>query len=213
MTTVAIHRMGEAVGVNAGVDGSPIAKSGTEGVQGLLPDPTAASDGGDTAAMLATLLVAAGQQAKRTDRELQASEEKMQSAAEDKEIAAMHAKVGELRAQGWATGLASIAAGGLTVAAGANYVDHRGTSIVFEGLSKAADGGERIVDGQYKGAVADHDCEARQQEQIANRAKRRVDSAHDFQKDDADLIKAAIDFYRECSSAQSQARSAALHRS
>lgn len=213
MTTVAIHKMGEAVGVNTGVDGSPIAKSGTGAPQGLLPDPTAVSDGGDTAAMLATLLVAAGQQAKRTDRELQASEEKMQSAAEDKEIGAMHAKADGLRAQGWASGWASIVSGGLTVAAGANYVDHRGASMAFEGLAKAGDGVGHIIDGNYKGAIADHETEARQQEQIANRAKRSVDSAHDFQKDDADLIKAAIDFCRECSSAQSQARSAALHRS
>jgi hypothetical protein len=177
----------------------------------LLPDPTALLDGqGDPAAMLATLLVKAGQAAKRGDRAMQAIEEKAQEDAENAEIAAMRTKADDLRTQGLVSGLTGAASGVLTAEAGAHF--KTAGEKTFDGMAKVTDAGAHFLDGQLKGAIADDEADARVHEQVANRAKRAVDLAHDAQKDDADLIKTAIDFYREFTGAQTQARSAALHR-
>ncbi len=177
----------------------------------LLPDPAALLDGqGDPAALLATLLVKAGQAAKRGDREMQAIEEKTQEDAENAEITAMRTKADDLRTQGLVSGLAGAASGVLTAEAGAHF--KTAGEKQFDGMAKVTDAGAHFVDGQLKGGIADDDADARAHEQVANRAKRAVDMAHDARKDDADFIKAAIDFYREFTGAQTQARSAALHR-
>jgi hypothetical protein len=178
----------------------------------LLPDPTTALESsGDPAAMLAALLVKAGQEAKRGDRQTQAIEEKAQDDAESAEIAAMRQKADDLRSQGRTSGMISVGSGVLTMGAGATFGTREQKA--FDGAAKISDGVGHFQDGLAKGEIADDETNARLHEQVANRAKRAVDMAHDAGKDDADFIKTAIDFYREYSGAQTQARGAALHRS
>jgi hypothetical protein len=207
-----INAIGKSGHVQSGAGVDVANASGTSSGPPELPEPSQAmTDSGDPAAAIAALLVKAGQEAKRGDRALQANEERMQSDAEDREIEAMRAKADDLRTQGLTEGLFTAASGGLTMGAGSTS----GTRYekLFSGSAKVTDGIGQVAGGGERGAVADDDTQAKIAEHTAARAKRAVDQAHDFQKDDGDLIKTAIEFYKEYSGAEAQARSAALHRS
>ena len=70
-----------------------------------------------------------------------------------------------------------------------------------------------FVSAQLDGDAKDEKKAAAQHEFAAGHAKRGVETATEDMKDARDLMKKAIDFYREYATAQSQASSAALHRS
>jgi len=211
---MALSAIGKAARISAGSTDSP---SGTESVSPpALPEPGELTFTGDPAAALAALLVKTGQEAKTIDRALQEAQERLQTEAEKREVDAMHAKADAIRSEGIEQGLLGAASGLATMGAGATFGSNpsgSGTSRLFEGGARLLEGSAKLCDGSSRGEISDDETDAKLAEQIAGRAKRAVDSAHDFQKDDADLIKTAIEFYKEYSGAASAARSAALHRS
>ncbi len=82
----------------------------------------------------------------------------------------------------------------------------------FKAGSDFNKGAQGIVDGLFKGAIADKDTDAEVHSQLATRAKRAVEDATGDYEDAKKLLEKALDFYKEYTGAKNGAVSAAIHR-
>jgi hypothetical protein len=193
-----------------------------------LPEPMELS--GDMGLELTALVTKMANERKRSGRETRAADEKALDTAERGQLSEMRNKADHMRSEatyelvaGLATAAGKGAAGVCTIE-GAGFVASEGAnsaaakSLTGEGALYEA-GGEALSAGLKAGASSMHSKQALDdvaiaaKEQAAGHAKRAADDARDEIRDGGDLERKAIEFYREFTSAQNQAQSAALHRS
>jgi hypothetical protein len=200
-----------AVGVAAAVaDASPAKTSASS----LLPDPDVSSLGASNIGEeIAKLVMKSAQDQKETARKEQNEAEAIEDQEEAAQVQAMHQQADDIRSGGIAEGLCDAASGMFMVDSGACELHGKtGDATIDKGLAEGAKAAGTALGALGRGAAKDDEARATQHEQGANHAKHRVDDAHDMKKDADQLVKDAIDFYREYSSSTSQTKSAALHR-
>jgi hypothetical protein len=184
----------------------------------ILPDPSPLNMlamSGDPGAEIAALAVKSGEQqqtnaqaARDADRAIEVSEDQQQ-------VAAMNQKADEIQAGGLASGLGMIAEGGFNVAA-AGLVASDGkeslnsAALKFDGtVLKAGASMNAATDSAFE---ANADASAAAAKSASDQAKSAADDENDAKKSAGDFINAALDFYKEYTSAQASANSAAIHR-
>ncbi len=179
----------------------------------LLPDPvTALALSGDPGAMAAAMTI----ENAHDERTLARNEENAQAALQDREeeaqVAAMRDKASAIRTQALTTGLCEAFSGGLSAASAGFDIQSRSA----RGLDAAAKLDKTLGDVNDKlgsAEAASDDATAAAHEHAAGHARRAFEQAQGDDKDAHDLLKAALDFYREYSDTANQARAAATHRS
>jgi hypothetical protein len=185
--------------------------------ESVLPDPvTALAVSGDPGAELAALAVKSGEQQQTDAQAARDAQEKTEVSEDNQQVAAMNQKADEMRAGGLTEGLGMIAEGGFQMAAaGVSVSGSKDATLESAGLKldgtflKAAS----VIDGAAnKAAEANADATAAAAKSASDQAKSAADDLHDAKKAGGDLVSAALDFYREYTSAQASASSAALHR-
>jgi hypothetical protein len=182
----------------------------------VLPDPlTALAMSGDPGAELAALAVKSGEQQETNAQAARDTQEKIEVSEDNQQVAAMNQKADAIRAGGLTEGLGMVAEGGFDVAsAGAMSSDGKVTvqsaAMKFDGTVLKA--GSIINGAGFKAAEANDDASAAAAKSASDQAKGAADDLHDAKKAGGDFISAALDFYREYTSAQASASSAALHR-
>ncbi len=184
---------------------------------GVLPEPVdALLKSGDPGAELAALAVKSGEQQQASAQAARDTEQKLEVTADEQQVAAMHRKADDIRSSGLADGLGMVAEGGFTLAAacvtasGAPRASEESAALKLAGTIVKA--GSEIDSADSKAAEATDDANAATAKSASDQAKSAADDEHDAKKSAGDFISAAIDFYREYTSAQASASSAALHR-
>ncbi len=182
----------------------------------ILPDPvTALQCSGDPGAELAALAVKSGEQQQTNAQAAREADQNMEISEDNQQVAAMNQKADEIRAGGLTEGLGMIVQGGFDMAAagavGANGgPTETSAGLKFDGTFLTA--GSDIQGAGAKAAEANADATAAAAKSASDQAKGAAEDEHDAKKAGADFVSAAIDFYREYTSAQASAKSAALHR-
>lgn len=186
---------------------------------------------GDPAAEIAALsLTSASDQRHMAHAERDAAETS-ELAEDTAQIGALHDKANEIRTEATEEMWAGIAEGGAEIGGGAVSFSGAASSDVeskvetcawtkeapgvAEGIGGAGKvGGVLLRDaaGDAKGREADLDADAARHEKAADMAKHRVDDARDVARDANDSANKTLDWYRDYSTARSQATAAALHR-
>jgi hypothetical protein len=186
------------------------------GPEAFLPDPVAARGGeGDPGAELAALAVKSGQQQQTNAQAARDVEQKIEVGEDNQQVAAMRQKAQDTMAGGIAEGLGMMSEGAFD-AASAGAMSSSGQETTDSRLYKAdgmithAEG--KIGSALYEGAAGNDDANAAAARSASDQAKSAADDAHDAKKSGGDLVAAALDFYKEYSSAQAATRNAALHR-
>jgi hypothetical protein len=184
----------------------------------LLPPPQDLLDtmmnSGDPGAELAALAVKSGEAQQQISQQGRDAQEKMEADADDQQVADLRLKASDIRSAGaWeATGMmleGGCALGGATQGA---FTNNQNVSLAWQGGGKVMNGITMIPAAFDKGAQANDDANAAQAKSASDQAKSAADDLHDAKKTGGDLISAALDFYREYTSAQASASTAALHR-
>jgi hypothetical protein len=179
----------------------------------LLPDPVAEiAFSGDPGAMVAALVVKSAKGERDVARQTQDAEERIQDREEEEQVQAMHDKASMLREQAIASGVCEMASGAASLTA-ATYSPQSREARGWEAGGRLAKAYGDITDNLGRAAAADQDATIAAHEHAAGHARRAVDEATDDVKDARKLLETAIEFYREYSSAQDQAKAAAIHRS
>jgi hypothetical protein len=200
--------------------------AGTTATATLLPDPALVDleRSGDMGAEIAALVVRSARENKQMSRDIEKAEEKIEAGEEAQQVAAMRDQADDIRKAGLTSGMADVGGGLLTAGGGvtgalANGEEDADTATTMDAVGRGLVGGGtvehglgQVFDGQWKGAAKDDEARATQHEQAASHAKRATEQAYDDVKDARDLGKAAVDFFREFTTAEAQSRSAALHR-
>ncbi len=205
MTTIDAVR--STTGVTApGANASPVSAPTT-----LMPDPlTALLCSGDPGAEIAALAVKTGETQQNTAQAARDADEQLEATEEGAEVDAMRKKADEIRTAGWADGVGTFAEGAGAVAGALAPTPQ--ASAVWKGLGTGARASLSVGSSYTKAAEADRDADAATHRASADQAKRADDDMHDAKKAGSDFVNAAVDFYKEYTSAKSQASSAALHR-
>jgi len=190
--------------------------SNETGALATLPDPvTSLALSGDPGAELAALAVQSGEEEETVAQTGRDAEEKAEVSADDQQVAAMRQKADEIRADGLTEGLGMMAQGGFEMgAAGAMGADGKQTPL-SSGLKAGgilAQGGSTVGGAFFKADQANDDARAAAAKSASDQARTAADDLHDAKKGAGDFVSAALDFYREYTSAQASASSAALHR-
>ena len=176
-----------------------------------LPDPlTTLALSGDPGAELAALAVQSGEAEDAVAQEARDTEVAIEVREDARQVDAMHKKAGDIRTAGIWEGVGMAVegvAGVLAVIPASNRV---ADAVKLGG--KAANGGAIIASTFYKATEADDDALADAAKSASDLAKGAADDLGDARKSAGDLISAALDFYREYTSAQAAANTAALHR-
>ncbi len=178
----------------------------------LLPDPAAQlMMGGDPGAMVAALVIETAKSEKDIANKVDQTETAIQEQEQKAQVAAMHQKADDMRAQAWVTGGMGLASAGLSFA-GASYEFHSTEARQFDAASKGMTAVGGAVQGQFAAQNEDTDATVATHEHNAADAGRAASQAYDNGRDAKKLLDAAIDFYREYSSAAEQTKAAAVHR-
>jgi hypothetical protein len=177
----------------------------------ILPDPvTALQMSGDPGAELAALAVKSGEQQETNAQAARDTEQHMEVSEDNQQVAAMEQKANDIRSAGLWEGAGMMAEGAGSIASAFTTSMKWGDGL--KGAGKAGDGAAIMGAAQPKAAAANDDANAAAAKSASDQAKGAADDLHDAKKAGADFISTAIDFYREYTSAQASARSAALHR-
>jgi len=190
--------------------------AGATSIESILPDPlTAPAMSGDPGAELAALAVKSGEQQETNAQAARDAQESVEVSEDNQQVAAMNQKADDIRAGGLTEGLGMVAEGGVDVAAaGVIASDGKPTlesaALKFDGTVLKA--GSVINGASSRAAEANADADAAAARSASDQAKGAADDLHDAKKAGGDFISAALDFYREYTSAQASANSAALHR-
>jgi hypothetical protein len=181
-------------------------------VAALLPSPLdALALSGDPGAELAALAVKAGQAQQDTAQRARDADEQLEVNEDNQEVASMRQKASEIRDAGIADGLGMVAEGG-TAAVAASFFPGSPKGDALKAGGKVANGGIQVGSAYTKAAEANRDADAAAHRASADQAKQAADDMHDAKKAGNDYVSAALDFYKEYTSAKGQANSAALHR-
>jgi hypothetical protein len=190
--------------------GTTVTDDGDAGT--ALPDPvTALALSGDPGAELAALAVQSGEQQENVARTARDTEVELEVHEDNLQVDAMHKKAEDIRASGIWEGVGMIAEGASGVVPAVVPVSNRVADAVRLG-GKGANGIAAIASTFGKAAEANDDATAAAARSASDRAKGAADDLSDARKSAGDLISAALDFYREYTSAQATANTAALHR-
>ena len=213
MTTVnAAQGVGRAVMETV----DPTTSVGAANAANILPDPvTALQMSGDPGAELAALAVKSGQQQETNAQSARDAQKNMEVSEDNQQVAAMNQKADEIRAGGLTEGLGMIAEGGFDVAAAGAMGSNGKPTLESAALSfdgKVLKAGSVIDGAGAKAAEANADAAAAAAKSASDQAKGAADDLHDAKKAGADFVSTALDFYREYTSAQAAANTAALHR-
>jgi hypothetical protein len=191
---------------------------GVEGAHApLMPDPLdALACSGDPGAELAALAVKSGQSERKVTQALRDNFEKMEISQDDMEVESMRRKASDIRTGGLVEGLGTVVEGVVTYA-GASEVSPsgvptsaKGAAIKLESTLIHAETG--IASTGFKGAEAGDDADAAMHKAAADHARSAAEDMHDAKKDASQTIGAAIDFFREYSSAKASEQGAAIRR-
>jgi hypothetical protein len=177
----------------------------------ILPDPVAAlTMSGDPGAELAALAVQSGEAQQTVAQAGRDVEEKIEVSEDDQQVADMRQKANDIRSAGLWEG-----AGMMLEGAGAVGSAFAHTALVGDGLKgagKVGNGVAMMAAAKPKAAEANDDADAAAAKSASDQAKGAAEDLHDAKKAGGDLVSAALDFYREYTSAQASAHTAALHR-
>jgi hypothetical protein len=186
---------------------------------------------GDPAAQVAALSLTSASDQRDIARLERHSAETCEVAEDEAQLRALHDKATELRSeatsamwQGIVEGGAGIASGALAIAgAESSKIENgvetsqfakraAGTSTALSGAGKL--GGALLGEeaGYARARAANLDADATTHEKAAAMARQRAEDARDLGHDANDAANKALDWYRDYSSARSQATAAALHR-
>ena len=187
--------------------GNDFAASSVDVPGSILPDPLAMS--GDPGAELAALAVQSGEEQQTVAQAGRDVEEKIEVSEDNQQVADMRQKADDMRSAGVVEGVGMMAEGGASV--GAAFVPTK-IGLGLQGGGKLANGGATVGKTMFQAAEANDDADAASAKSASDQAKGAADDLHDAKRAGGDLISAARDFYREYTSAQASASSAALHR-
>ena len=184
------------------------------GAATILPDPVGLS--GDLGAELAALAVRSGEQQETVAQTARDAEERIEVNQDDRQVDAMHKKAGDVLSDGLTEGLGMMAEGGFELAAAGETTAAEGKPTA-DGYALKADGTicrawSMTGDAFSKAAQANDDATAAAARSASDRARSAADDLHDAKKGAGDFISAALDFYREYTSAKAAADAAALGR-
>jgi len=203
MTTInATQGPGGAAAITNDSATSSVEVSGT-----ILPDPIVMS--GDPGAELAALAVQSGEEQETVAQAGRDAEQQMEVSEDNQQVADMRQKADDMRSAGVVEGVGMMAEGGASV--GAAFVPTK-IGLGLQGGGKLANGGATVGKTMFQAAEANDDADAAAAKSASDQAKGAADDLRDAKKAGGDLISAALDFYREYTSAQASASSAALHR-
>jgi hypothetical protein len=200
--------------INAVLSSGAVASTGEEattllGEMNILPDPASLS--GDPGAELAARAVKSGELQQSTAQKARDAQEQLEVNADRQQVDALHQKADHLRTEGFLEGAGMAAEGAGDLGGGLLARDHS-QLVACDGAGKAAEGTARIFAAMPKADSANDDARAAEARSAADQAKTAADDLHDAKKGAGDFISAALDFYREYTSAQASASAAALHR-
>jgi hypothetical protein len=179
----------------------------------LLPEPVSAS--GDPGEALAMLAIQVGNQERKNATEGREIDQRQEVAEDDQQVSAMRQKASDILTGGM------IESAGLAVEASVQYVaapqvmDNGQLTVAgreLHAMETASHAATTIFGAFAKSAEAGDEADAAAAKSAADQARGAADDMKDAKKSAEDLVSAAIDFYREYSSAQNNLRSAALHR-
>jgi hypothetical protein len=191
--------------------GELAASSADAGATPPLPDPLSALLlSGDPGAELAALAVQSGERQETTAQTSRDIEQKIEVDEDGQQVAAMEKKADDIRSAGILEGAGMAAEGVASVVGGCLDSRQLGDAIGHGG--KAADGAATLGAAFPKAEAARDDANAAAAKSAADQARGAAEDLHDAKKSASDFISAALDFYREYTSAQASAQSAALHR-
>jgi hypothetical protein len=197
--------------VDPTTQGDPANTANAANAANILPDPvTALQMSGDPGAELAALAVKSGEQQETNAQAARDTEQHMEVSEDNQQVAAMDQKANDIRSAGLWEGAGMMAEGAGSIASAVTTSTKWGDGL--KGAGKAGNGAAIMVAAQSKAAGANDDADAAAAKSASDQAKSAADDEHDAKKAGADFVSAAIDFYREYTSAQASARSAALHR-
>jgi hypothetical protein len=193
---------------------SPLVPDGTTPAvepETALPDPLAAlALSGDPGAELAALAVQSGEQQENVARAARDNQIELEIHEDALQVDAMHEKAHDILASGIWEGVGTATEGAFGVLAAVAPSSRAGDAVKAGG--KVANGGALIVSTFSKAAEVTDDATAAAAKSASDQARGAADDLADAKKSGADLISAALDFYREYTSAQAAANTAALHR-
>jgi hypothetical protein len=182
----------------------------------ILPDPLdQLATSGDAGAELAALAVKSGQNDRKVTQALRDNYETMEANQDRMEVDAMRKKAEDIRTGGVVEGLGTMAEGGLGIAMAPCTSTNGSLTAAGNGFKAGATvvhGGTAIVTALYKANEAGDDADAAMHRAAADQAKSAAEDMHDAKKSAGEDISAAIDFFREYSSAKASERNAALRR-
>ena len=197
---------------------------------------------GDPGAELAALAVKSGEEQQTDAQAARHADQAIEVSEDQQQVNAMSQKADDIRSSGLASGLGMVAEGGLEFAAAdvtesaattgvtassatTGAATSGGVADVMSPSAKAAleSAGLRLDGTLLKAAgsinasgasasEANEDASAAAAKSASDQAKSAADDENDAKKSAGDFINAAIDFYKEYTSAQASANSAALHR-
>ena len=206
-----IQGVGGTQGVVYGSIGDEAASTGAAAPSSLLPDPLAQlAMSGDPGAMVAALVVETGKEEKDVSRHVEQAESNIQENEERTQVAEMHQKADDMRTQALVTGGIGVGAAAMS-AAGSLYDFNSKGQRAFAAASQGLTAGQGLAKGEYDATNEDADATVAMHEHNAADAGRAASQAYDNGRDAQKLLESAVDFFREYSSAQDQAKAAALH--
>jgi hypothetical protein len=129
---------------------------------------------------------------------------------DNQQVADMRQKANDMRSAGVVEGAGMMVEGGASI--GAAFAPTREIGMGIQGGGKLANGGATIGKTMFQATQSNDDANATAAKSASDQAKGAADDLHDAKRAGGDLISAALDFYREYTSAQASASSAALHR-
>jgi hypothetical protein len=194
----------------------PEAPRATAATASLLPDPLdQLATSGDPGAELAALAVKSGQNDRKITQALRDGFETMELNQDRMEVDAMRKKASDIRTGGLVEGLGTVAEGALSFAA-AGMVHPDGSSTAGGNRLRAGatllHGAAAMGAAGFKAEEAGDDADAAMHKGSADMARSAAEDMQGAKKSAGDDISAAIDFFREYSSAKSSEQSAALRR-
>ena len=199
---------------------SPGPTGGGAGSAAILPEPdllTTMTFSGDVGAEIAALAVKSGEKQQHTAQTQRDAQMRVEVDSDNAQVDAMNKKAEDIRSAGWAEGLGMAAEGAFTLASSTEFVPTKdgGFTLTPEGHALQAEGklwnaGATLGSGSAKALGAGEDANAEKAKATSDLAKAAAEDAHDARKGADDFVSAAIDFYKEYTSAQSSAKSAAM---
>jgi hypothetical protein len=218
--------------VNAANTGETAAAAECGAPSPLLPDPVAAlSMTGDPGAMVAALAVETGQSEEDVSRNVNQTESNIQYTEEEAEVSEMHEKASNMVAQGWAEAGIEAGSAALSIAGAASpssttttttttatptgteataVTTPTGHGPLLGAIGKGIGAGSDGVKGVFNGANENTEANITQHDANAKAAGTAASAAYDSMRDGQKLLDAAVDFFKEYSAAEQQAKAAAL---